>query len=106
MPFQRGNQLSVGGNRENAGRPKKKIVELRRKITENFSEAKKSFDLICKFRDDPNQKAELRKDCAIEILNRVLGKPAQGIYQSDESGQEIPFSIDIKIVDPNKNAIT
>ncbi len=65
-----------GGARPGSG-PKPKLINVLklRKLAESGLEAEKSFDLLIQLRDDAERPDELRRDCAVEIMDRIWGKP-------------------------------
>ena len=68
----------LGGKRPNSGRKKKAATILREMLEkEEVKEAKKSFHFCVLMRDNEDAPDALRLAAAVEIMNRVLGKPKQ-----------------------------
>lgn len=92
-----------GGARPGSG-PKPKLITLlkQRKLAESEAEAEKSFDLLVQFRDDPRRPDEIRKDCAVEIMDRVWGRSKNTSELTGKNGAPlVPSSakIDLSGVD-------
>ncbi len=67
-----------GGKRKGAGRPRG--VNSRRSAVMSEilgDDAQEAIALLRLFMRDPKQTARLRKDCAIELLDRAIGRPTQ-----------------------------
>ncbi len=78
-----GNKRANGGKRAGAGRKKKAYTLLRERIIEaSVDEARKSFDFLIQLRDNPDESIGIRKEAALCILDRVLGKPNQSVAVS------------------------
>ena len=87
--FQRGFQTMSkrGGARPGAGRKPSLITRLKqRKLEACEAEAEKSMDLLIRFRDDPHRPDEIRKECAVEIIDRVWGKAKSRVEASGPNG--------------------
>ena len=50
--FTKNNKLAIGNS--GGGRPKSKVANYKKKISENIPEAEKSFRFLCKIRDSEN----------------------------------------------------
>ncbi len=75
-----GNKRANGGKRAGAGRKKKAYTLLRERIIEaSVDEARKSFDFLIQLRDNTDEPTGIRKEAALSILDRVLGKPGQSV---------------------------
>ncbi len=96
MPF-KGKQAR-GGKRAGAGRKKKAYTLLRERIIEvSVDEARKSFDFLIQLRDNPDEPTGIRKEAALSILDRVLGKPNQSVAISmtwREKAKELGYDPD------------
>lgn len=69
-----------GGARKGAGRKAKAATILRRKIAEHgVNEADYAFSLCCAIMHDDAAPRDERLVAAREVMNRVLGKPAQSL---------------------------
>lgn len=78
MPF-KGTQAR-GGRRKGAGRKPTAYTQLKERIIEaSIDEARKSFDFLIQLRNNPDEPSSIRKEAALAILDRVLGKPGQSV---------------------------
>ena len=78
MPLKNGVKRANGGKRKNAGRKPKAITLLKRElIAERGKQAEYALDLFISAMHDASRKDEIRLAAAREVLDRVLGKPAQ-----------------------------
>ena len=93
-----GAKQANGGKRPGAGRKKKAYTLLKERIIEqSLDEAQKSFDFLIQVRDNPQEPVAIRKECAIAILDRVLGKPSQSVAVSmtwREKAEELGYDPD------------
>jgi len=68
----------AGGARPGAGRKPALSTQIRQHaLEEKNGDAVAAFDLIVKWMYDEERPAKFRKECAIEVMNRVWGKPTQ-----------------------------
>jgi hypothetical protein len=76
-----------GGRRPGAGRRPKPLTDLNRKLCERLDDAVYAFELHAGTMRDEKQPLDLRLDCAKEVMNRVLGKPAAVAIQPQGPAQ-------------------
>ena len=75
-----------GGRRPGAGRKPKAITTDREQaIEEALPHARRAFAFIISVMDDETQPVRLRRECAIEVMDRVWGKSKQ---TSEITGKE------------------
>jgi len=73
-----GARPNTGGRRPGAGRKPKAITTIRKKALEDASgDAERALAFIIAIQDDEAQPIRLRKECAIEVMDRVWGKSKQ-----------------------------
>lgn len=62
-----------GGGRK----PKESTIARARLNEEKVSDAERAFALLVEWMDDNTLKEDFRKGCAVEVMDRVWGKPKQ-----------------------------
>lgn len=75
-----------GGARPNSGRKPRPVNALNRKICDRLDDAIFAFELHASTMRDAKQPLDLRLDCAREVMNRVLGKPAPAVTSTNTAG--------------------
>lgn len=69
-----------GGARPGAGRKPKAATLLKRKLqADKIAEADYAFSILCEWMHDEELPRDFRRDCANDVLDRVLGKPKQAV---------------------------
>jgi hypothetical protein len=93
MAFEKGHKLAPGGKRAGAGRKTTAATKLKRTLADQkIAEANYAFSLLCAYmrarpkRGEPESlaRAEFRKACAVEVMDRVLGRSVQQVAQTGE----------------------
>jgi hypothetical protein len=75
-----------GGPRPGSGRKPNPAKILRKKLhAERAEEAEYAFDILCEWMHDESLPRNFRRDCANDVLDRVLGKPKQAIDLKETS---------------------
>jgi len=75
--------MPQGGKRPNSGRKKlPETVFKEQELAYRVDQARKSFEFVCKLRDNPNVHWGLRLDAAKDIQDRIFGKPKQALEHS------------------------
>jgi len=75
-----GGKGAKGGRREGSGRKPKAATILKRKLQADHAlSAADAFNLLDRFMRDEALDPALRRQCANDILDRVLGKPKQAV---------------------------
>lgn len=80
MSLQKGQRKGNNGNhgtKGHSGRKPKPITLLKRKLIEDGkAEADYAFDVLVSIMHDETMSADLRRQCAKDVLDRIMGKPA------------------------------
>jgi len=91
--FKAGNTAARGGRRAGAGRKTTAATRLKRSLADRkIVEANYAFNLLCAYMRarpkkgdvEPLARAEFRKACAVEVMDRVLGRAVQQVAQTGE----------------------
>ena len=73
-----GARPNAGGARPHAGRKPKAITTIRQKALEEASgDAERALAFVIAIMDDEGQPVRLRKECSVEVMDRVWGKAKQ-----------------------------
>ena len=84
MAAPKGNKFGPGGARPGSGRKPEAVTRLKQSLSEYVGEAMESFRFCVRLRDDESAEKALRLAAAKEIMDRVFGKPTQGVDVSGE----------------------
>jgi len=72
-------------NRPGQGRKPKAATLLKRKLQEEkLAEAEYAFALLCDWMHNENVPIDFRRSCALDVLDRVLGKPKQAVTVTEK----------------------
>lgn len=93
MPLKNGQGPNrAGGKRARSGRKPKAITILKRQLAEDGKiEAEYAFSLIVSIMHDDTMPVALRRDCAKDVLDRILGKPAITMRGDSEHPLTVSF---------------
>ena len=81
----------AGGARPGAGRKPALSTQIRQHaLEEKNGDAVAAFDLIVKWMYDEDRSEKFRKECAVEVMNRVWGKSTQTQVSKN-------FDVEIKV---------
>jgi len=81
-----------GGKRTGSGRKPKPITLLKRQMAEDGkAEAEYAFSLLVSIMHDETMSNALRRDCAKDVLDRIMGKPAITMRGDPENPLTVKF---------------